>query len=374
MIVAARRILSAAALILPLLVAAPAVATVQRTFVSAAGSDAGACSLGAPCRSFLAALSRTNSGGEIVVLDSGGYGSVTITQAVTIAAPEGVYAGISVFAGDSGVTVDAPFAVVVLRGLTINGQGGTSGINFVQGAELRVVRCHISSMTDSGIVAQLGNGSVLQVANTVIARNINAGIRASGAGRISLANVHIAGNGGFGFLVQDGPDVAMRDAIVEQNNWGIGAFANTADTLLEIRNSRIFSNNKHGIWAQTTGAGTNVVSINVSDSAIERNNQSASIPSGGIYAQANLATSIRTTITRTQLNHNQGAGLYLQLQFPNGAATATSYVTQSVAVGNTGFGLTTVGAATIYTLGNNTVQENAGGDLNGNIVAYPGPN
>ena len=26
-----------------------------------------------------------------------------------------------------------------------------------------------------------------------------------------------------------------------------------------------------------------------------------------------------------------------------------------------------------YTLGDNTIQENAGGDVNGNIVAYPGP-
>jgi hypothetical protein len=166
----------------------------------------------------------------------------------------------------------------------------------------------------------------------------------------------------------------MRDAVIEQNNWGIGAFANTGDVLLDIQRSRIFSNNKHGVFAQTTGAGTNVVSVTVTDSDIVRNNQSASTPSGGIYAQANLATSIRMTIARTQLSYNHGAGLYLQLQFPSGAAAATSYVTQSVAVGNTGYGLTTVGAATIYTLGDNTIQENAGGDLNGNIVSYPGPN
>jgi len=373
MIDSARRNLTVAALVLALLVAAPAAAAAQRTFVSATGNDASACSLGAPCRSFLAALSHTSSDGEIVVLDSGGYGSVTITQGVTITAPEGIYAGISVFAGDNGVTINAPGAVVVLQGLTINGQGGSNGIYFVQGTELRVARCNISAMTDSGVVAQLGGGSILHVTDTVSSRNANAGIRASGAGRISLANVHIASNGGFGFLVQDGPDVAMRDAVIEQNNWGIGAFANTADTLLDLRNSRIFSNNKHGIWAQTTGAGTNVVSLNVTDSEIARNNQSASTPSGGIFAQANLATSIRVTIVRTQLIYNRGAGAYVELKFPSPGAEATAYVRQSLLHGNTVYGLTTVGLATIYTTGDSTIEDNAGGDLNGNILAYPGP-
>ena len=56
-------------------------------------------------------------------MDSAGYGAVTITQSVSIIAPAGIYAGISVFGGD-GVTVNAPGAIVVLRGLSINGQGG----------------------------------------------------------------------------------------------------------------------------------------------------------------------------------------------------------------------------------------------------------
>jgi hypothetical protein len=364
--------LAVATLALPLLVAAPAAAAVQRTFVSTGGSDSGTCSLAAPCRSFLAALGHTNSGGEIVVLDSGGYGTVTITQAVTIAAPEGVYAGISVFSGDSGVTVNAPTdADVVLRGLTINGQGGSVGIWFTQGAALRVERCHISAMNDSGIVAQLSAGSLLQVTDTVSSRNTYNGIAAHGPGRVVLANIHAAGNGGFGILFQDGPDVSMRDTISEQNGWGVGAFANTADVLLDIQHNRIFSNNKHGVWAQTTGAGANVVSVTVTDSDIVRNNQSASTPSGGIYAQANLATSIRMTIARTQLSYNRGAGLYLQLQFPSGSASATAYVTQSVAQGNTAYGLTTVGLATIYTGVDNTIEVNTPGDLNGNIVNDP---
>jgi hypothetical protein len=76
----------------------------QRTFVASYGSDANPCSLTAPCRGFAAAVAQTSTDGEVIVLDSAGYGTVTIAQSVSIIAPPGVYAGISVFSGD-GITV-----------------------------------------------------------------------------------------------------------------------------------------------------------------------------------------------------------------------------------------------------------------------------
>jgi hypothetical protein len=66
------------------LVSVDASATANRTFVSGQGSDSNPCSLGAPCRSFAQAITQTAPGGEITVLDSAGYGTVTITQPVTI--------------------------------------------------------------------------------------------------------------------------------------------------------------------------------------------------------------------------------------------------------------------------------------------------
>jgi hypothetical protein len=67
-------------------------------------------------------MTVTAANGEIVVLDSGGYGRVTIDKSVSIVAPPGIYAGISVFAGQDGVTIFTPGITVVLRGLTINGR------------------------------------------------------------------------------------------------------------------------------------------------------------------------------------------------------------------------------------------------------------
>src|ERR1700704_3412714 len=84
-----------------------AAAAAQRTFVASNGSDANTCSIAMPCRSFAAAILQTISGGEVIVLNSAGDGSVTVAQSVSIISPPGVYAGVSAFAGDNGVIVVA---------------------------------------------------------------------------------------------------------------------------------------------------------------------------------------------------------------------------------------------------------------------------
>ena len=79
------------------------------------------------------------------MLDSAGYGPVVINKSVSIISPPGVYAGITVFSGD-GVVVAGGGIKVVLRGLSINGQGGNRGIFYTLATELVVERCAISNM------------------------------------------------------------------------------------------------------------------------------------------------------------------------------------------------------------------------------------
>lgn len=99
-----------------LVIASPlAGATVQRTFVASTGLDTNPCSLSQPCRSFNHAMSQTSDNGEVVVLDSAGYGPATITTSVSIIAPPGVYAGVSVCVG-TGITLNASGIRVLLRG------------------------------------------------------------------------------------------------------------------------------------------------------------------------------------------------------------------------------------------------------------------
>src|SRR3990170_4978414 len=67
-----------------LMLAAPAQAQATRTWVSGVGDDVNPCSRTAPCKTFAGAISKTATGGEISVLDPGGYGAVTMTKAITI--------------------------------------------------------------------------------------------------------------------------------------------------------------------------------------------------------------------------------------------------------------------------------------------------
>lgn len=125
------------------------VSAAYQTFVAANGNDANPCSLALPCSTFAAAMKQTAAGGEVIVIDSGSYGPVAITESVSIIAPSGVHAGVMVFSGD-GVAVNAPEAIVILRGLTITGVGGINGINVTSVGQLRVEGVHVSGFASYG--------------------------------------------------------------------------------------------------------------------------------------------------------------------------------------------------------------------------------
>src|SRR5215471_16146383 len=98
---------------LVLMTISSASAQVQRTYVSGLGSDANPCSRTAPCRTFTQAISQTNPGGEVYVLDTAGYGPFAITKTLSVVA-QGVTAGISVFSGDGNDINAGPTDTVIL--------------------------------------------------------------------------------------------------------------------------------------------------------------------------------------------------------------------------------------------------------------------
>src|ERR1700693_3978704 len=112
----------------------PALALANRVFVSArSGNNANACdNIATPCQTFAGAVTQLNPDGEVIVLDSGGYGPVTITQGVTIEAPAGVTAFAHPPFGDA-ITVNAGSATVTLRGLTLNVGTGNGANGFIGG-------------------------------------------------------------------------------------------------------------------------------------------------------------------------------------------------------------------------------------------------
>lgn len=242
----------------------------QRTFVASSGSDAHACSLSQPCRSFAAAIAQTSPGGEVVVLDSSGYGPVTITQSVSIVAPAGIYAGITVFSG-SGVTVDAASATVVLRGIAINGQGGANGVAIQSASRVRIEGCVISGLTSHAILQT--TSAELAIVDTIVRDNAGDGIRIAGDGAITLDRVRSEHNGGNGFYIAATTieaNASITDSVLSANG-GSGIFANgSADTQMAVAVDRsiVANNGGDGIFAYAAPGG---IELTITRNVIERN-------------------------------------------------------------------------------------------------------
>src|SRR5262245_22076997 len=93
----------AASLLALSLIPNPAQAQPARVFVAAQGSDSNPCTFAQPCRTFQKAHDTVAARGEIDVLDPAGYGTVTITKAISIQGHG--FAGIGVASGANWITI-----------------------------------------------------------------------------------------------------------------------------------------------------------------------------------------------------------------------------------------------------------------------------
>src|SRR6266849_4735182 len=132
----------------PMLSSDPAHAQATRTWVSGVGDDANPCSRTAPCKTFAGAISKTAVGGEINVLDPGGFGAVTITKSITIKA-EGVTAGVLVSGTNGIVIAGANTDRITLKGLDMNGLGTSlAGVKVLSAAQVTLLNDEIYNFQD----------------------------------------------------------------------------------------------------------------------------------------------------------------------------------------------------------------------------------
>lgn len=171
-------------------------AQATRTWVSGVGDDVNPCSRTAPCKTFAGAIFKTATGGEISVLDPGGFGAVTITKPITIDGT-GMLAGV-LASLTTGVTIritevkDPVLSAVRLRGLSINGaSNGVNGINIMAAGSVSVEDCVIDGFKSNGILVGAGT---LFVRNTTIRNNQTAGINVT-VGKAGIADVALVFNG-----------------------------------------------------------------------------------------------------------------------------------------------------------------------------------
>jgi hypothetical protein len=179
-----------------------AFAQATRTWISGVGDDANPCSRTAPCKTWAGAIPKTNAQGEIDALDPGGFGAVTITKAITLAA-DGALAS-TLVSGTSGITISAGANdEVTIRGIEVQGVGtGIHGISFVTGKALHVEKCAIRQFTANGIEFAPSATSDLYVSDTDVGDNGRSGVHiaATGSGVASAVvdRVHANNNGLFG--------------------------------------------------------------------------------------------------------------------------------------------------------------------------------
>lgn len=232
-----------------------------RTWVSGVGDDANPCSRTAPCKTFAGAISKTAAGGEISVIDPGGFGAVTITKGMTIDGGQGSGFASILAAGTNGIIVNAGVNdVVTIRNVSIDGAGtGIAGIRILAAKAVFIENCEIfgfraTAGTDagrgirdaraSGFLAVTGttirNNRVSGVvvahatgAATVVKASIDncwlqghdrAGVELLNGGRSSITGCIITGNAQFGIFIQPGPGPIECDVdrcVIAHNGTGL---------------------------------------------------------------------------------------------------------------------------------------------------------
>jgi len=226
----------------------------NRTFVSTNGSDLNNCTVSAYCRTLAAALALTNPEGEIVMVDSGGYGAATITQPVVITAID-TDASITATSGNA-LTINTTGNVTItglnLYGAAAIGNDGilvqavgflrlynvqiqdfaNNGIEFTASGNLAVYDSKVNDSGQSGLLLQ-NAAAQAYVHNTDFDNNTFAGA-ASFSGNMTIAESSAHYNG-VGFYAYYGSTVSLSNDSAIFNTIGLAAFGGTlnfADCLI----------------------------------------------------------------------------------------------------------------------------------------------
>lgn len=287
-----KKILLTATLLL--LSASVASAQATRTWVSGVGDDANPCSRTAPCKTFAGAISKTAAGGEISVLDPGGYGAVTITKSITINGT-GTLAGI-LAAGTNGIIINALSSdTVVIKNISIVGSGtGLNGIRVLNAGAVHVEGVEISGFSQRGIVVETTSATSVFIKESYIRNNRSAsggGIHivptATGAVTGLIDHVRSEQNT-YGLKVEDRGNVTVRDSDFSNNdNNGVIATSTASAAVINLETCTV-ANNRNGTanasGVQSFGANSIVRITNVD---VFNNNIGLNPAGGGIVSFVN---------------------------------------------------------------------------------------
>ena len=224
-------------------------ATVLRAFVSSTGNDANAganCPQATPCKTFAGAFPVVTAGGELIALDTSGYGPLTnINKAITIATAPGATAFVVAATGTAGFTVGAgPTDLVILRNINFNGSNAatTTGIQhnsgklFIQDckfaqlttglstvAKLDLINCDFTGNSTGVLSTGQGTEAVSSTTSSTAQVRINGGNITNNTVGLSQAN---PGNGCFNIFVYQSNGVIFGNLIGNVTNQNCTATCN----------------------------------------------------------------------------------------------------------------------------------------------------
>jgi hypothetical protein len=257
-----------------------------RTWVSGVGDDLNPCSRTAPCKTFAGAISKTSAGGEISVLDPGGFGTLTVTKSITVNGT-GTLAGI-LAAGTNGLNVNDSATgtpgtiIVILRDVSIAGAGtGFDGIRFISGKSLMVDHCWIygfngNGANSDGIDVALTTVGNLKVINSVIENITGDGMHLNSSGgqvNAMISNTEIMNCGGDGIEAAANVRGGVSNSRIFLDGNGIRTTG--GNSLFNLDDLFI---NQVGIALQASATSA----IRISDSMITQNTTGISINGGTI--------------------------------------------------------------------------------------------
>ncbi|MCU1268551.1 MAG: hypothetical protein JWM21_4869 [Acidobacteria bacterium] len=249
-------------------------AQTSRVFVAASGNDANLCTQSAQCRTVTKALTVVDTGGEVVITESGDYDKFQITKSVTVAAAPGVNAGIASTLGDAiFINGAAQTDAYTLRNLTLKGNLSPQsiGINEFKGGNLSIDGCTISGF-DNAINVSVTVGQIFVHDSTI---------------RDSTFGIGLIGPQSEGML-----KATIDNCTIERNEIGIAIGSKVS---ADIRNTVIANSNSRAVQVRSTVSGQSAEAL-IDNCQFNHNTV-------GIQASATNGFST-TRLTRSTINGN----------------------------------------------------------------------
>ena len=261
-------------------------AQISRVFVAVTGNDSNDClQPAASCRTLNAAIGKVDSGGEVIVIETGSYAGATITKSVKINVPSGAVA----FSALTLLINAGPSDVVVVRGATLKALtvGSGNGIDVQSAGTVFVENCVIDGWANGINVA---TGARVDIKDTTLRSNNNGVMVTSAGAVVSADQVRAIRNGvgvsGAAFQLNAGSATIGRSLLAGNEN---GAVAMGSSSLM-ISRSQISGQAANGMQVGASATGR------ITDSIVAGNLTGLS-NAGTLVSLGNNALSGNTTST-----------------------------------------------------------------------------